>query len=100
MKKFLLFLVLYGLLAAACSKKNDDDPQPDSLEYFTANLQAGMKYDALLNKFGQPDNDIGSGLHIYVYQLNDGSSVYIGFTDTLMYARHVNSSGQVLHNII
>jgi hypothetical protein len=60
-----------------------------------------MSYQALVNKFGEPDEDIGSGIHIYVYHLTDGSAVYIGHNGTsLVYARHVNSAGQVLHTII
>jgi hypothetical protein len=53
-----------------------------------------------VNLFGAPDRDIGSGIHIYVYDLSDGTKVYIGYTDKIMYARHMSSSGQVLHNLI
>lgn len=65
-----------------------------------ANLKSTMSYADIVNVFGNPDGDVGSGLHIYVYNLTDGSVVKIGYADKIMYAKHVSSSGQVLHIII
>jgi hypothetical protein len=101
MKKLLVYSSLLLLLAASCNKKDDDKKQHDTMEYFMEHLEAGMSYEAMVSAFGQPDDDIGSGIHIYVYELSDGSSIYIGHDGNhLLYARHVNSAGQVLHNII
>jgi hypothetical protein len=103
MKKLLLSLSLLLLLAAtACLKKStNDDPQPDTIGYFTQHLKASMSYAALVDTFGTPDGDIGSGIHIYVYNLTDGSVVWIGHNGTdLLYARHMSSTGQLLHTII
>jgi hypothetical protein len=103
MRKALLPILLTALLFAACSKDGvktvDDDPK-DKIEYFNANLKAEMKYDDIVKLFGEPDGDIGSGIHIYYYELSDGSRVFIGYADKIMYARHLSASGQVLHNII
>ena len=95
-------MLLSSLLFAACSKDNDNTSanDKDTMEYFNANLRVDMKYDEMVNLFGQPDGDLGSGIHIYYYNLNDGSRIVIGYTDKIMYARHVSTSGQVLHNII
>jgi len=100
MRKILFAILLTGMLFTACKKGNDEPTDKDSIEYFNANLKADLKYDAIVNLFGEPDGDIGSGIHIYVYNLGDGSKVYIGYTDKIMYARHISSSGQVLHTII
>lgn len=103
MKKLLLSLSLILLLgASACLKKStNNEPEPDTLGYFTQHLQSGMSYQALVDAFGNPDSDIGSGIHIYVYNLTDGSAVWIGHNGTnLMYARHMSSTGQLLHTII
>jgi hypothetical protein len=45
---------------------------------------------------GEPDGDIGSGIHIYVYQLSDGSVVRVGTPDNkrIMYVVHVLTSGE------
>jgi len=59
-----------------------------------------MVYADLVNKFGEPDEDIGSGIHIYVYRLSDSTAIIIGYTDKILYAKHVDSNQQVLHIII
>lgn len=101
MKKRLLSLALVLLLAAACSKKkNDHQQQYDSCKQFAMYLKADMNYSAIVSTFGAPAGDLGSGIHIYVYPLEDGSAVWIGYTDHIMYARHMNSNKGFLHNII
>lgn len=101
MRRIFLAILLTGMLFTACSKDTREEPtDKETIEYFNYNLKADLKYDDLVNLFGEPDGDIGSGLHIYVYDLKDGTKVYIGYADKIMYARHMSSSGQLLHNII
>jgi hypothetical protein len=100
MRKMLFALLLTGMLFTYCSKGYDAPSDKDSIEYFTANMKADLKYEDIISLFGEPDGDMGSGIHIYYYNLNDGSKVYIGYADKIIYARHVNSSGQVMHNLI
>ena len=101
MRKSLLTILLIGTLLTACKKDNDNNTgNKDTIEYFNANLKVEMKYDEMVNLFGQPDGDLGSGIHIYSYALSDGSSVLIGYADKILYARHVSQSGQVLHTLI
>ena len=103
MRKALLSILLTTLLFAACSKDDDNtnnNDQKDTMQYFDANLKADMKYEDLVNLFGQPDGDLGSGIHIYYYNLNDGSRIVIGYADKILYARHVSANGQAVHNII
>jgi hypothetical protein len=53
--------------------------------------------------FGEPDGDLGSGIHIYYYNLDDGTCIWIGFADRIIYARHMSNntaSGQLLHTLL
>jgi hypothetical protein len=101
MRSIIIAILLTALLNTTCSKNKYKEPDdPDTVGYFMVKLNADLKYDDIVNLFGAPDRDIGSGIHIYVYDLSDGTKVYIGYTDKIMYARHMSSSGQVLHNLI
>lgn len=42
-------------------------------------LKAGMDYEEVVSRVGPADRDIGSGLYILVYELNDGSEIYLSF---------------------
>ncbi len=46
--------------------------------------------------FGKPDRNIGSGLIIYEYGLDDGTKVWLGFPgfDKILYAKHVLKDGK------
>ena len=98
MKRIILLFALIISLAVSCSKTENSDK--DSLGYFQTHLKADMKYDALVDKFGNPDGDIGSGIHIYVYNLSNGTSIRIGYTDKILYARHVDANDNILHTLI
>jgi len=100
MSKFLFAILFTGTLLVGCSKGTDNNSDPDTIGYFMTNLKADMKYADFVNTFGQPDGDLGSGIHIYYYNLKDGTKVYIGYTDKIEYARHVSSSGTIIHTLI
>jgi len=100
MRKILFAILLTGMLFTACSKDDDKQSDKNTIEYFNANLKADLKYDDMVNLFGEPVGDAGSGIHIYFYILSDGTTVHIGYADKIIYARHISSSGQVLHTII
>ena len=64
------------------------------------NLKPDMTYDSIVSKFGEPSKDIGSGIHIYVYQLTDSIEIWIGYTDKILYARHMDKNGQIINTIL
>ena len=99
MTKIIFFLFISSFVFLACNKNNSQDNK-DSYSYFSKELKADMDYNSIVNKFGQPDEDKGSGIHIYVYKLQDGTEVWIGYADRIMYARHMSSNGQLLHTLI
>jgi len=45
----------------------------------------------VIARVGAPGGDIGSGIHIYLYRLEDGTLVWIGSPDgsEILYVRHV-----------
>ncbi|MGE5520907.1 MAG: hypothetical protein ACM3VS_13330 [Candidatus Dadabacteria bacterium] len=59
-----------------------------------------MTYNQGVAIFGQPDDDTGSGIHIYVYNLKDGTRIRIGYVSSILYARHVDSSSNLLDTIV
>ena len=102
MAKALLLLSIFALSFSACTKKQE--VSKDSYAYFSSNLKPSMTYTDMVATFGNPNGDLGSGIHIYVYGLEDGTSVWIGYNDHIVYARHMTSSdkntAQLLHTII
>lgn len=63
-------------------------------------LKADMDYNTFTAKFGPPSQDIGSGIHIYVYNLADSTEILIGYTNKIIYARHVDKARNILAIII
>ena len=53
-------------------------------------LQKGMSYNLVREWVGDADRDMGSGIHIMVYELGDDSRVLIGFPgfEKLIYVKH------------
>lgn len=95
------FLLLMGCLLVTCKKQ---DPKPDSnqptFEDFSRFLTKDMDYTAIVLTFGEPDRDIGSGIHIYVYDLEDSTEIWIGYVDKILYARHMDKNRNLLDVLI
>ena len=55
-------------------------------------VQPGTTMDEIRAGLGVPDRDVGSGLHIWVYDLPDGTAVAFGDSGSgpLTYAHHVD----------
>ncbi len=84
------------------SKNDNSSEKTQALTYddFKTNLTANMNYSSITEKFGVPSEDIGSGIHIYVYKLIDSSEIWIGYTDKIFYAKHMDIKHQLLENLI
>ncbi|NND86518.1 MAG: hypothetical protein HKM23_04175 [Nitrosopumilus sp.] len=67
-----------------------------TLDDFKRTLAEPYSIDTIFSKFGTPHDDIGSGIHIYVYELNDSTKIWIGYTDHIWYVKHVDLNGNVL----
>ncbi len=70
-----------------------------TLDDFKNALSESQDIETIFFKFGEPHDDIGSGIHIYVYELNDSTQVWIGYTDKILYVRHVDVEGNILEKL-
>lgn len=92
----LTFLVLVTL---ACSgPKNLDKGELTYLD-FQNKLKLDMNYESMVSIFGSPSRDAGSGIHIYVYQLNDLSELWIGYASGILYARRMDKDRKFIENL-
>ena len=59
-------------------------------------IKSKMSMKRIIKLCGEPEKDIGSGIHIYVYELEDGSSVWVGTPDRkrIIYVTHVLPDGE------
>ena len=70
-----------------------------TLDDFKNTISESVNIDTIFFKFGEPHQDIGSGIHIYVYELNDSTEIWIGYSDDILYVRHVDSGGNFLESL-
>jgi hypothetical protein len=105
MKSKIYFLAFFLFVFMACKKedeltKQDSTKQELTYIYFKDNLKSDMTYNSIVAKFGEPSKDIGSGIHIYVYQLSDTTQIWIGYADKIYYARHMDKEQKLIKDII
>ena len=93
---FITLLVACFLLS--CNKEDATTEQSTFADFQSA-LHGDMNYDAIVETFGEPDNDIGSGIHIYVYTLEDSTEIWIGYADSILYVRHMDQDQNILHTL-
>ena len=99
MRTVFLLLFCFSLSFLSCSESNPYKNEGLSYLDFQQKLRMDMGFSSLVSTFGNPQRDAGSGIHIYVYQLNDLTEVWIGYVDHILYARHLDQNQQLLENI-
>lgn len=83
-----------------CAKALDQPPRTDFRR--TVEMFRGLRKDMSLTQVrewvGESEKDIGSGIHILTYRLEDGSRVLIGFPDfnRLIYVKHEDKNRTVV----
>ena len=67
-----------------------------TLEDFRQRLRRDLTPAKATDLFGKPDRQIGSGLIIYVYDLDDGTAIWLGFPGygKILYSKHVQANGK------
>ncbi len=66
-----------------------------SVECFRS-LRRGMSMEAVVQKCGRPDDQLGSGIYIFVWRLADGSTVTIGtpYLEKICDVRYLDPKGK------
>jgi hypothetical protein len=98
MRRIFVLWILGTSTVVSCTE--NAETKPNSLEYFEQHLKEDMSHASLIKFFGEPVKDVGSGIHIYVYQLDDSTEIWIGITDVIMYANHLDKDGHFLRALI
>ena len=99
MHKKLIVLCTFLMGLISCSEE-DVQTVDLTLNSFVDHLTAEMSYREIVKTFGDPARDIGSGIHIYVYELKDQTEIWIGYTDAIVYARQMDGDQQELQVLI
>ena len=99
MRIITLVISLFLLVTLSCSENKKLDRVELTYSEFQNKLKLNMNYDSIVSIFGDPSKDAGSGIHIYVYPLNDSSEIWIGYTDRIMYVKRVDKDQQFIENL-
>src|SRR3989440_5379366 len=98
MKRILLMLTFCITIECVSTEQALAQQLPPTARTIEAfhRLKPQMSMKQVIDICGVPDEDTGSGIHIYVYKLADGSLVRIGTPDKkrLIYVVHVLPNGE------
>jgi hypothetical protein len=84
-RNILVFLGICGLasfmLLTSCNGNKAQTPIASNERKFSdfEFLKLGMSYAEVVENIGESDRDIGSGVHLFVYELSDGTEVLLSF---------------------
>jgi hypothetical protein len=70
-----------------------------TLDDFKNILSEPYDIDTIFSKLGDPHYDIGSGIHVYVYDLNDDTQMLIGYNGNILYITNLDLDGNVLEEL-
>lgn len=90
--KLCMFNLVGMLLITSCNRSSLGGNGRDlSLTDFDF-LRLGMSYEEVVAKVGEAKRDVGSGIHLMVYELKDGTELTLSFPslDSLAAAYHYN----------
>ena len=83
MRRIVLLALVCGLSIGAWSCQQAGSPSSpapvSALSRFEPYLNAQLTPAIARARFGQPDEETGSGLRIYIYKLTDGRRLWLGF---------------------
>ncbi len=77
-KTWVASFLLLTLLVACGTRSPESIPSPCNLASFSF-LKPGMSFAEITERIGMPDEDIGSGVYLFRYDLTDGCKVVMQF---------------------
>jgi len=88
--KLCVLAIAGGIALTACdgsgTQQGTDKPELSDFDF----LELGMPYDEVVSRMGEADRDVGSGIHLMVYELADGTEIVLSFPSlTSLAAVHV-----------
>jgi hypothetical protein len=92
------FALTTTLIISACTRGTADPvrtPNARTVASMLPKLSRALTPATADAAFGRPDETTGSGLLIYVYRVEEGKNVYLGFPGyaKILYAHVIDSSG-------
>ena len=99
MHKAIIILCTFLMGLISCSEEEVQTVDL-TLDSFVDHLTPEMSYQEIVKTFGDPVRDDGSGIHIYVYELEDQTEIWIGYTDSIVYAIQMDGDRQELQVLI
>lgn len=94
---FFTLIIILGLVSAFIAPKFFNKTTDAKILYLKQISNNNKKLNDVFKCFGKPDAEIGSGLFIYKYSLDDGSKILIGSkdNDTIMYIKQIHKNGDI-----
>lgn len=96
MKPILIIPIIFFFSCLTALAQNDSNAL--TFEDFKSNLKQDMDNKTIVETFGQPNKNIGSGICIFVYELSDSTTMIIGCTDRVLYAHHSDKDGNNVYD--
>ncbi len=93
---FFTLIIIIGIISAIIAPKLLNRAKDAKIIYLEQ-ISTNHNLNDIFNSLGKPDAEIGSGLFIYKYTLNDGSKILIGSqdNDSIMYIKQIHENGDV-----
>src|SRR4051812_17367315 len=98
MKLAISNIILFSFFFTSVNAQTDNSQL--TYKNFKDSLRKEMNYNAVVNAFGKPDKDIGSGIYILVYTLKDSTHMLIGCAHKIFYARHLDKEQKLINTLI
>jgi len=90
-----IFLCIFFLLTSCYALNKECKPSKGLIPHTRSEIKelneiyAGRSLDSFYRKYGEPQGDVGSGIFIFQYMLQDGTPIYVGSADnkTILYVK-------------
>lgn len=96
MRAIIITLIATWLILSSTNAQNK--AQALTFDYIKTSLKKEMNYKTVIETFGVPDKDIGSGIYIFVYEFPDSARMIISCIDKVSSAIYFNYKEDFFYN--